>query len=276
VDLLCLPDPQSNCNSYYCLEIKGERMEGSVSTTINHHLATITFGHPAHNSMPGNLLAELAYQIKKAGETQDVHLILLQSAGDRTFCAGASFDELMTITSAEEGKKFLLGFANVINAIRKCPKIIIGRVQGKAIGGGVGIAASVDYCIASQYGTIKLSELALGIGPFVVGPAIERKIGVSAFSQLSINATEWQTAHWAKEKGLFHEVFDTMDQTDAYIQHFIQNLLATSPLALQSLKKILWQGTHHWDELLDERAGISGRLVITDAAQQAIKKTRLI
>ncbi|HXR82637.1 MAG TPA: enoyl-CoA hydratase-related protein, partial [Saprospiraceae bacterium] len=162
-----------------------------------------------------------------------------------------------------------------INAIRKCPKIVIGRVQGKAIGGGVGIAAAVDYCIATHYSTIKLSELALGIGPFVVGPAIERKIGVSSFSQLAINATEWQTAAWAKEKGLYHEVFDSIEQTDAYIQHFSQKLLASSPLALQSLKKILWQGTQHWDELLDERAGISGRLVITDAAQQAIKMARL-
>ena len=250
-------------------------MEGSISTSINQHLATITFAHPAHNSMPGHLLAELTQQIRKAGESQDVQLILLQSAGDRTFCAGASFDELMTITNSEDGKKFFLGFANVINAIRKCPKIVIGRVQGKAIGGGVGIAAAVDYCIATHYSTIKLSELALGIGPFVVGPAIERKIGVSAFSQLAINATEWQTAAWAKEKGLYHEVFDSIEQTDAYIQHFSQKLLASSPLALQSLKKILWQGTQHWDELLDERAGISGRLVITDAAQQAIKMARL-
>jgi methylglutaconyl-CoA hydratase len=250
-------------------------MEGSVSTSINQHLATITFAHPAHNSMPGHLLSDLTHQIRKAGESQDIQLILLQSAGDRTFCAGASFDELMTITNSEDGKKFFLGFANVINAIRKCPKIVIGRVQGKAIGGGVGIAAAADYCIATHFSSIKLSELALGIGPFVVGPAIERKIGVSAFSQLSINATEWQTAAWAKEKGLYHEVFDTVEQLDAYIQHFSEKLLASSPLALQSLKKILWQGTQHWDELLDERAGISGRLVITDAAQQAIKMARL-
>jgi len=250
-------------------------MEGSVSTTIHQHTATITFAHPAHNSMPGHLLAELAQQIKKAGEAQDIHLLLLQSAGDRTFCAGASFDELMTITNSEDGKKFFLGFANVINAIRKCPKIVIGRVQGKAIGGGVGIAAAVDYCIATQYASVKLSELALGIGPFVVGPAIERKIGISAFSQLSINATEWQTAAWSREKGLFHEVFNTIEQVDAYIQHFSQTLIASSPIALQSLKKILWQGTHHWDELLDERAGISGRLVNTEAAQTAIRNARL-
>lgn len=250
-------------------------MEGTVTTNISNRLATITFAHPAHNSMPGSLLAELASHIKKAGESQDVHIILLQSGGDRTFCAGASFDELMTINNADDGKKFFLGFAHVINAIRKCPKLVIGRVQGKAIGGGVGLAAAVDYCIATQYGSIKLSELALGIGPFVVGPAIERKIGVSAFSQLAINATEWQTAAWAKEKGLYHEVFDTIEQTDAYVRHFVEKLLASSPAALQSLKKILWQGTQHWDELLDERAGISGRLVITEAAQQAIRMARI-
>lgn len=246
-------------------------MEGTVTTSVHHHLATITFFHPAHNSMPGYLLAELTKQIREAGESEDVHLILLQSGGSRTFCAGASFDELLAINNSSDGKKFFLGFANVINAIRKCPKIIIGRVQGKAIGGAVGIAAATDYCMASQYGSVKLSELALGIGPFVVGPAIERKIGVSAFSQMAINATEWQTATWAKEKGLYNEVFDSTEQLDNYLKHFTEQLLASSPMALLSLKQILWSGTDNWDQLLDERAGISGRLVITAAAQQAIK-----
>lgn len=250
-------------------------MEGSVSTSLDKHIATITFSHPAHNSMPGYLLTELALQIKRAGETPEIHVIVLKSGGDRTFCAGASFDELMTITTSEEGKKFFLGFAHVINAVRKCPKIVIARVQGKAIGGGVGIAAAADYCIASNFGSVKLSELALGIGPFVVGPAIERKIGLSAFSQLAINATEWQTAAWAKEKGLYHEVFDSIEQVDAYIDHFTQKLTTSSQSALFALKQILWHDTQHWDQLLDERAGISGRLVITEAAQQAIKMARI-
>lgn len=250
-------------------------MEGSVSTSIHNHIATITFSHPAHNSMPGYQLGELTRQIREAGESADVRVIVLKSGGDRTFCAGASFDELMAITNSEDGKKFFLGFAHVINAIRKCPKVVIGRVQGKAIGGGVGIAAAVDYCMATTYGTIKLSELALGIGPFVVGPAIERKVGTSAFSQLALNATEWQTAGWAKEKGLYHEVFDSIEQLDAYIDHFATTLAASSPSALMALKQILWHGTQHWDQLLDERAAISGRLVITEAAQQAIKLARL-
>ncbi len=246
-------------------------MEGSVNTSHHNGLATITFSHPAHNSMPGYQLAELAKQINEAGSDNSVRLILLKSAGDRTFCAGASFDELMTITNEVDGKKFFLGFANVINAIRTCPKIVIGRIQGKAIGGGVGIAAAVDYCMATNFGSIKLSELALGIGPFVVGPPIERKIGTSAFSQLTINATEWQTAEWAKEKGLYHEVFDSIEQLDAYIQHFAEKLLSASPEALYEIKKILWKGTEDWNNLLDERAGISGRLVITPQAQRAIK-----
>lgn len=250
-------------------------MEGSVTTSVDKHIATITFSHPAHNALPGYLLTELALQIKRAGETQDVYIVILKSGGDRTFCAGASFDELMTISSSEEGKKFFLGFAHVINAIRKCPKLVIARIQGKAIGGGVGIAAAADYCIASHFGSVKLSELALGIGPFVVGPAIERKIGLSAFSQLSINATEWQTAAWAKEKGLYHEVFDSLAQVDAYIDHFTEKLTSSSQSALFALKQILWHDTQHWDQLLDERAAISGRLVITEAAQQAIKLARI-
>jgi len=250
-------------------------MEGSITTSIEKHLAIITFAHPAHNSLPGHLLAELALQIKNAGESAEVQVIVLNSEGDRTFCAGASFDELMAIKNSEDGKKFFLGFANVINAIRKCPKLVIGRVQGKAIGGGVGIVAATDYCLATKYASIKLSELALGIGPFVVGPAIERKIGLSAFSQLAINATEWQTADWAKSKGLYHEVFDSTNQLDIYLDQFYQKLLSSSPAALYALKQMLWHDTQHWDELLDERAGISGRLVITEAAQEAIKMARI-
>ncbi|MFZ1676475.1 MAG: enoyl-CoA hydratase-related protein [Saprospiraceae bacterium] len=246
-------------------------MEGSVTTLIDKNIAIITFAHPAHNSLPGYLLADLAKQIEDAGESPDVRVIVLSSDGERTFCAGASFDELLTIQNPKDGKKFFLGFANVINAIRKCPKLVIGRVQGKAIGGGVGLCAAVDFCMASKFASVKLSELALGIGPFVVGPVIERKMGLSAFSQLAINATEWQTADWAKSKGLFHEVFETTTQLDAYLDHFCQNLLTSSPEALLEIKRMIWHDTDHWDSLLDERAGISGGLVISTAAQQAIK-----
>ncbi len=249
-------------------------MEGSIDISITNHIAEITFSHPAHNSMPGHLLDALATQIKEAGEASDVHVIVLRSGGDRTFCAGASFDELMKITNSSDGKQFFLGFVKVINAIRLCPKIVIGRIQGKAIGGGVGIASAVDYCMATKYGSVKLSELALGIGPFVIGPAVERKIGLSAFSQLAINATEWQTAEWAKDKGLYHEVFDDVEQLDAYLAEFTKTLAEMSTSAMHALKQVLWHGTQHWGELLDERASISGRLVITDASQNAIRAVK--
>lgn len=251
-------------------------MEGSITLSVEKRIGVITFSHPVHNSMPGYLLADLAQHIRKAGESPEIRVIVLSSGGDRTFCAGASFDELMTITNAEDGKKFFMGFAQVINAIRKCPKIIVGRVQGKAIGGGVGIASAVDYCMATNYGTIKLSELALGIGPFVIGPAVERKIGLSAFSQMALNATEWQTAAWAKEKGLYQEVFDTVEQMDAYIDSFTQRLANSSPAALTALKQVLWRDTDHWDQLLEERATISGKLVITDDAQLAIRASKIV
>jgi methylglutaconyl-CoA hydratase len=246
--------------------------QGSVTTEINAGVATIEFFHPAHNSLPGKLLAQLAAAITEAGQNDEVLVVVLKSSGDRTFCAGASFDELISIEDFPTGKKFFLGFANVINAMRKCPKLIIGRVQGKAVGGGVGLCGAMDYCMAIKYASVKLSELAVGIGPFVVGPAVERKIGTSAMSQLAINATEWQTAEWAKQKGLFTEVFDSTEQLDAYLVTLTEKLTQSNPEAMGLLKKVFWEGTEHWDELLDERAAMSGRLVLSDFTKNAIAK----
>ncbi|MEL6253562.1 MAG: enoyl-CoA hydratase/isomerase family protein [Bacteroidota bacterium] len=239
---------------------------------IKEGIAVITFYHPAHNSLPGDILAQLTEAITKAGENDLVKVIILKSGGDRTFCAGASFDELITINDFETGKQFFMGFANVINACRKCPKFIIGRVQGKAVGGGVGLAAAVDYCLASKYAGVKLSELAVGIGPFVVGPAVERKIGTSAFSQLTINATEFQSAQWAKEKGLYTEVFDWPEELDKAILQLADHLVNSNPEAQRMLKEVIWAGTEDWDELLEKRAEMSGRLVLSDYTKTALAR----
>ncbi len=246
--------------------------QGTVNTTIENGLATIEFFHPLSNSLPGKVLAALAQSITDAGNNKEVTVILLKSSGDRAFCAGASFDELISINDLETGKKFFSGFANVINACRKCPKLIIGRVQGKAVGGGVGLASAVDYCFATKFASVKLSELAVGIGPFVVGPAVERKIGTSAMSQLAIDATEWQTADWAKQKGLYAEVFESIEEMDEAINSLTNKLLASNPEAMALLKKIFWQGTDNWDELLSERAAMSGKLVLSDFTRNAINK----
>jgi methylglutaconyl-CoA hydratase len=244
--------------------------EGTVETQLTNGVARITFSHPAQNSMPGHQLARLATAIEEAGQNPEVKVIVLQSGGDRTYCAGASFDELAAIEDFDTGKRFFMGFANVINAMRKCPKLIIGRVQGKCVGGGVGLASATDYCMATKFASIRLSELAVGIGPFVVGPAVERKVGLSAMSQLAMNPNEWQTAEWAKQKGLFTEAFDTIEQLDAYIDHFTKQLAAFNPEAMAELKKVFWQGTEHWDTLLQERAAISGRLVLSEFTKNAI------
>ena len=244
--------------------------EGYVHINIEHPVAVIEFFHPAHKSLPGNILSQLANTITETGKREDVHLIVLKSGGDRTFCAGASFNELIAIEDFPTGKQFFMGFANVINAMRKCPKLILCRVQGKTVGGGVGIAAAADYTMATKFASVKLSELAVGIGPFVVGPAVERKLGVSAFSQMAINATEWQTAKWAKEKGLFTEVFESGEQLDDYIQHFTDKLKTMNPEAMGLLKKVFWEGCENWDTLLEERAEMSGRLVLSDFSKNAI------
>jgi len=240
------------------------------SEVLKEGLTQITFFHPKHNSLPSPLLKELAETISHAGKDPAVQVIILKSGGDRTFCAGASFDELISLNDLATGKKFFMGFANVINACRKCPKLIIGRVQGKAVGGGVGLAAAVDYCMATKYSAIKLSELNVGIGPFVVGPAVERKIGISAMSQITINANEFQSAEWAKAKGLYTEVFEDAEALDAGVLRMADYLLSTNPEAQQLLKGVFWESCQHWDDLLEKRAEMSGRLVLSEYTKTAL------
>lgn len=250
--------------------------QGKVDLKIKDAAGWITFSHPRSNSLPGKTLAELAQTISDAGMNDSIRVIVLQSAGDRAFCAGASFDELIEINDTATGERFFNGFANVINAARKCPKLIIGRIQGKAVGGGVGLAAATDYCLASEQAFIKLSELAIGIGPFVVGPAIERKVGLSSFSEMAINAAEWKDAEWAKNKGLYTQIFTNLEELDKAVAELAGQLSRYSEEAMRSLKAVLWEGTDHWDQLLKERAAISGQLVLSDFTKKAIEdfKTR--
>ncbi|HRG53272.1 MAG TPA: enoyl-CoA hydratase/isomerase family protein [Bacteroidia bacterium] len=245
-------------------------MQGHILSSLTNGIATITFFHPQSNSMPGTLLRKLAEEITKAGNNKDAKVIILKSEGDKAFCAGASFDELIAINDLETGKVFFSGFAMVINAIRKAPKFVIARVQGKAVGGGVGIACAADYTVAVEHAAVKLSELAVGIGPFVVGPAVERKLGSAAFTSLAINATEWQTADWAKERGMYTAVYHTVSEMDKEVERLAKTLSGSNPEAMAEIKKIAWAGTDHWDTLLIERAEISGRLVLSDFTKNAI------
>jgi methylglutaconyl-CoA hydratase len=247
-------------------------VEAYVQYTIDDSIATVEFFHPEQNSLPGAILAQLANTITEVGNMSEVKVIILKSGGDRTFCAGASFQELIAIEDAATGKVFFSGFANVINAMRKCPKFILGRIQGKTVGGGVGIAASTDYCMATQFASIKLSELNVGIGPFVVSPAIERKMGVSALSQIAIDANTFYDANWAREKGLYAQVFESIEAMDEAVQAFAEHLCTYNPEAMLEMKKIFWRGTEDWDNLLAERAAISGRLVLSDFTKEKLQK----
>jgi methylglutaconyl-CoA hydratase len=247
-------------------------MEAFVKSEIKSGIGTITFFHPQSNSMPGTQLRNLAAEVEKLGKDDTVKVIVLKSEGEKAFCAGASFDELIAIKDIDTGLKFFSGFAMVINAMRKAPKFVIARVQGKAVGGGVGIASAADYTFAVDGASVKLSELAVGIGPFVVGPAVERKVGTSAFCQLTINATEWQSAQWAKEKGLYAELFANVAEMDKGIEALAGKLATSNPEAMSMLKKIMWEGTENWDNLLIERAGMSGKLVLSEFTINAINK----
>lgn len=249
-----------------------EIKEGYVKSEFHQGVTTIEFFHPQSNSLPGRILEELAHAIHGAGNDAHTKVIILRSAGEKAFCAGASFDELKSIKDKEQGLHFFSGFANVINAMRICPKFIIGRIHGRCAGGGVGLAAAVDYAIAVETVEIKLSELAIGIGPFVVGPAIERKIGLSAFSQLAIDATMWRNGDWARRKGLFAELHPDAEGMDESILRLTTALMQSNPEAMAEMKKTFWKGTEHWDKLLVERAAISGKLVLSEFTKKAIEK----
>lgn len=242
-----------------------------VKINIENEVGYVEFFHPAQNSLPGAVLSDLAQTISNAGTNNAIKVLVLKSGGDRTFCAGASFNELINIDDEATGKVFFSGFANVINAMRKCPKFIIGRIQGKTVGGGVGLAAATDYCIASKFASIKLSELNIGIGPFVVGPAIERKIGLSGMSQIAIDANSFYSAEWAKQKGLFTQVFDSNKELDEAVKNTAEHLCTYNTEAMKEMKSVFWRGAENWDSLLAERAQTSGRLVLSEFTKKKLK-----
>lgn len=250
------------------------RENGSLYTNVLNGIATLEFGHPASNSFPSVLLERLEMEIKKLSEDREVKIIILRSEGEKAFCAGASFDELLPIQNMQQGKQFFSGFANVINAMRTCNKLIIGRIHGKTVGGGVGLAAACDYCFATDKAAIKLSELSIGIGPFVIAPAIERKMGVGALAELALAAHDWKNAYWAKEKNLYARVFDSTEEMDRELEFFAEKLASYNPAALLEMKKVLWEGTENWGSLLQERAAVSGELVLSDFTAQALSKFR--
>ena len=249
-----------------------QRQNGSLFTDIKNNIAYLEFGHPASNSFPSELLNRLTNELNALAKNDDVSVIVLKSEGERAFCAGASFDELVAISNLEEGKQFFSGFANVINAMRTCGKIIIGRVQGKTVGGGVGLAAACDYVLATEAAAIKLSELTIGIGPFVIEPAVTRKMGLAATSELTLDATSWKNAYWAKEKGLYAKVFETMKELDEEVDVLATKLANYNPQALAEMKSVLWKGTDNWNDLLAERAKISGALVLSEFTKNALAK----
>ena len=245
---------------------------GSLTTTIQDKVATVQFSHPASNSFPRQLLDAVTNALNELSKNDAVSVVILRSEGQGAFCAGASFDELLAVSNLAEGTTFFSGFANLINAMRNCSKIIVGRIHGKAVGGGVGIAAACDYAFATTNAAVKLSELAIGIGPFVIEPAVSRKIGKTAMTQMTLAAHEWKTAEWALDKGLYAKVLLDQTELDNDLANFTTKLASYNPEALQQMKKIIWEGTSDWDALLLERAAISGELVLSEFTKNALNQ----
>ncbi len=242
---------------------------GFVRTDNAGGVATITFGHPKSNSLPGQLLADIAAAVATSGADPDARVILLRSEGDGPFCAGASFAELQAISDAEGGKRFFMGFVNLILAMIRAPKFVVARVHGKAVGGGVGIVSASDYAIAVAGASLKLSELAVGLGPFIVGLPIQKKIGMGAFSAMSVDA-DWRDAEWGLQRGLYAELHDDIALLDDAVHKRVKMLAASNPEAMAQLKQVFWEGTEDWAEQLEARARMSGTLVLSEFTSKAV------
>lgn len=246
---------------------------GTIKSSVKDGIGEICFFHPKGNSLPGELLRGLAAQVDAFGEDDNVKVVLLKSQGDRAFCAGASFDEFLAISDFEESKRFFSGFAQLILAMRRCPKFIVARVQGKVVGGGVGVVAAADYALATEAASVRLSELALGIGPFIIGPAVERKVGLAAYGAMGIDA-DWYDANWARDNGLFVNTFLDVAALDEGISDLMSKLTTFNPDAMAELKRILWEGTEHWEELVHSRVDITAKLVLTDFVKETVSKIK--
>ncbi len=244
-------------------------MNGYVRKEIDNSVGIISFYHPKGNSLPSNMLQEMEIAINELSKVDTAKVILIKSEGDGAFCAGASFEELVSLKDFESAKAFFSGFGKVINAIRRASKIVVARVHGKVVGGGLGLVSACDYVVALKTASVRLSEFSIAIGPFVISHAVERKIGKSAFTQMTID-TEWYSAEWCLEKGLFNKIFDTKQDMDNFLNDFLDILVKRSSKTQYELKRLFWEGTDHWDRLLEEKAEITARLALDEHAQNAI------
>ena len=246
-----------------------EHANGHVDCATQAGVATVTFGHPKGNSLPANVLADLASAVESAGRDPQARVIVLRSTGDGPFCGGASFSELKAVKDAEGGQRFFMGFANLILAMIRAPKFVLSRVHGKAVGGGVGVVAASDYAMATRSASVRLSELAVGIGPFIIGPVVERRVGPGPFAAMSVDA-DWRDAEWAERHGLYASLHESVADLDAALEQRAATLADSNPEAMAELKSIFWKGTESWPELLPQRAGISGRLVLSGFTRRAL------
>lgn len=248
-------------------------LEGTVQASVADGVGTVEFSHPKGNSLPAKLLDDLAGAITKLGNDAAARVIVLRSAGTGAFCAGASFDEFVTLADAEAGKRFFSGFSRVVLAMVRAPKFVLTRVHGRAAGGALGVIAASDYSIALRTASVKLSELQVGIGPFVVGVVIERKLGLAPFQSLAVHA-DWHDADWCERHGLYSALVDDEAALDVAVEAHAKRLASSNPDAMAEMKRIFWHDIGDWEERMNERAAMSGRMVFSNFTHAALTKFR--
>ena len=205
----------------------------------NNAIATVTLNRPqVHNAFDETLIADVTACFARLSEDAEVRAIVLRGAGE-SFCAGADLHWMgrMAGYSQEENRADADALQRMFDVIATCPKPTIARVQGGAIGGGVGLVAVCDVVIAAPEAKFALSEVRLGLVPAVIAPYVLQKIGMGAARALFVTGERFN-AEEALRIGLVQQVVAAIE-LDAAIQKKLEWILHAGPNAIAAAKRLL-------------------------------------
>jgi methylglutaconyl-CoA hydratase len=202
-------------------------------------VVTVTLDRPdVRNALSAGLITELTRCMREIAGREDVRAVILTGEGD-SFCAGADIGYMRQTASFsyEENLEDAGRLAALFESIAECPKPVVARIKGAAIGGGVGLVAAADVSVAEEGTIFAFSEVRLGISPATIAPFVLRKIGHSHARSLFLTGERFG-AERAREIGLVHEVAPE-GELDEVVQKKIGQITSGGPESLASTKRLL-------------------------------------
>lgn len=240
-----------------------------VTLDISENIATVTINRPdVHNAFNEDVIEQLHENFKLLNEDSNVIAVILRGAG-KSFSAGADLNWMKRAAefTAEENKSDALKLAHMLDALDQLSKLTIGCVQGAAMGGGMGLASCCDIVLTLSTAKFALSEVKLGLIPATISPYVLKAIG-QRHARRYFQTGERFNGHIAKDIGLAHEVFETEEMMDGYLEELLEGIKRNGPEAMQASKQLCkdLHGVKISDDILDMTAT---RIADTRASDEA-------